>query len=410
MKKSGLKRKNKKVVLAYSGGLDTSVIVKWLQLKGYDVICFVADVGQKDDFQGLKAKALASGAKKLVVADLKKEFIEEYVYPAIQFNALYEGRYLLGTALARPVIAKHMVALARKERAASIAHGATGKGNDQVRFELTAYALMPQVKIIAPWRDPEFTELIKGRKQAIAFAKEHKIPIKATASKPWSSDENIHHISFEAGMLEDPMAKPLETMFEYSLSPHQAPDKTVKLSLEFKAGIPFSINSVKKDPLSLMRELNEIGGENGVGRIDIVESRFVGMKSRGVYETPGATILLQAHRDLEGLTLDRDVIELKDTLMPRFSKLVYNGFWYSHEMHCLLAMVRESQKKVTGRVYLEIYKGNVIVVGRESEHSLYDEKVASMDDDHGAYDQRDASGFIRLKSLPLRVAAKRHRP
>lgn len=400
---------NKRVILAYSGGLDTSVIVKWLDQKGFEVICFVANVGQRDELKALSRKAKLSGAKKCIITDLKKEFVEDFVFPAISFNALYEGRYLLGTSLARPVIAKKMVEIAKKEKAGYIAHGATGKGNDQIRFELTAYALYPQVKIIAPWRDKEFTQLIPGRKEAIAYAKQHAIPVKATSQKPWSSDENLLHVSFESGMLENPQNKPRKDMFEYSASPQNAPSKTIKINLEFKAGRAIRLNGKKLSSVTLIEKLNEIGGKNGVGRIDIVESRYVGMKSRGVYETPGGTILYIAHRDLEGMTCDRGVLNLKESLMPRFAQLVYDGYWYSREMDCLLTLLDESQKYVNGVVNLEIYKGNVIVTGRKSNTSLYDAEIASMEDDGGAYNQSDATGFIKLHAIPLKAHAMRVR-
>ena len=399
--------KKKKVILAYSGGLDTSVIVKWLDKKNFEVICFVADVGQREDFEALSQKATLSGAKKCIISDLREEFIQDFIYPALGFNALYEGRYMLGTSLARPIMAKKMVEIAKGEKTNYIAHGATGKGNDQVRFELTAYALYPEVKIIAPWRDPEFNELIPGRKEAIAYAKEHGIPVKATIKKPWSSDENLFHISFEAGILEDPNNKPQKDMFEYSVDVLDAPNKVTQITLEFEKGIPIKLNDQNLSSIALMQKLNKIGGENGVGRVDIVESRFVGMKSRGVYETPGGTILYIAHRDLEGLCSDRGMLNLKESLMPRFASLVYEGYWYSREMDCLLALLLESQKFVTGKVHLEIYKGNVIVVGRSSTTSLYDADVSSMDNDNGVYDQSDATGFINLHALPLKAHAKR---
>lgn len=401
--------KNKKVILAYSGGLDTSVIVKWLSQKDFEVICFVADVGQKENFKELSKKAILSGAKKCIVSDLKEEFVRDFIHPAIGFNALYEGRYMLGTSLARPVIAKEMINVAKKEKTDYIAHGATGKGNDQVRFELNAYALHPEVKIIAPWRDWEFNNVILGRKEAIAYAKKHNIPIKATTKKPWSSDENLFHISFEAGVLENPNKKPPQDMFEYSVDLMKAPSKVTKMTLEFEKGIPIKLNNKKLSPVALLQKLNQIGGRNGVGRVDIVESRYVGMKSRGVYETPGGTILYAAHRDLEGLCCDRGVLNLKESLMPRFANLVYEGYWYSREMECLLALLNESQKYVSGQVHLEIYKGNITVVGRTSPTSLYDSDVASMDEDGGAYNQSDATGFIKLHALPLIAHAKRVR-
>ncbi|MDR2883540.1 MAG: argininosuccinate synthase [Deferribacteraceae bacterium] len=396
-----------KVVLAYSGGLDTSVILKWLDLQGYDVVAFVADVGQGDDLSVLEAKAKASGAKEFFIGDLKEEFVRDFVFPSIQFNALYEGRYMLGTSLARPIIAKGLVDIAHKTGAKYIAHGATGKGNDQVRFELTMAALDPELKAIVPWRIPEFFNKIKGRVEAMEFAQEHGIPVKATVKKPWSSDENVLHISFEAGILEDPAATPPVEMFEYSVSPKDAPDKGEIIELDFEKGIAVKLNGKTLSPYNMLMELNKIGGRNGVGRIDMVESRYVGMKSRGVYETPGGAILISAHRDLEGLTLEGSVIQLKETLMPRFAERVYSGYWYSSEMECMLALLNESQKYVTGKVKLELYKGNITILSRSSDYSLYNMKVVSMDDDGGAYNQADASGFIKLHALPLVANARR---
>ena len=401
--------KKEKVVLAYSGGLDTSVIVRWLVERNYEVICFCGDVGQADDFKGLNDKARNAGARKAIVRNLEEEFVRDFVFPAVAWNAQYEGRYLLGTSLARPVIAKHMVEVAKAEGAKIIAHGATGKGNDQVRFELTAYALLPDVKIIAPWRDPEFNSVIKGRKEAIDYAKKHGIPVPVSKKEPWSSDENLLHISYEAGELEDPARKPRDSMYKLT-----KPVKTIKagaekVTVDFEQGMPVAINGKRKSPAKLLTEANRLGFKHGVGRIDIVESRFVGMKSRGVYETPGGTILLAAHRDLETYTVGRDLLATKNQLAVRFSQLAYNGFWYCEEMEALRAFLNSSQQHVTGRVHLELYRGNVIVTGRESDHSLYDEDVASMDDDHGAYDQTDATGFIRLQALPLRMAAKREK-
>jgi argininosuccinate synthase len=396
-----------KVVLAYSGGLDTSVILKWLDLKGYDVIAYVADVGQSDNLDELEEKAYASGAKGFYRVDLREEFIKDYVYPAVQFNALYEGRYLLGTSLARPVIAKGMVEIANKEGAAYIAHGATGKGNDQVRFELSVAALSPHLKTIAPWRDPEFFNKIKGRKEAMEFAAKYNIPIKATTKKPWSSDENYMHISFEAGILEDPNSRPPKDMFELTVDPKDAPDESEIIEIEFNKGVPVKVNGETLAPVELLGKLNKLAGKHGIGRIDIVESRYVGMKSRGVYETPGGTLLHAAHRDLEGMVLEGSLINLKESLMPRFSKLVYDGYWYTSEMECLLAFLTESQKYVTGSIKLELYKGNITIAGRKSDYSLYDEKIASMEDDGGAYNQTDATGFIVLNSIPLRANAKR---
>jgi len=403
------KETKKKVVLAYSGGLDTSVLTKWLEQQGYTVICLAVNVGQREDFSALKKKALCSGAKKCIVSDLRSEFIESFVWPALQFHARYEGRYLLGTSLARPLIGKELVRIAKKEGAQYIAHGATGKGNDQVRFELTAYALDPEIKIIAPWRMKEFNSVFKGRADLIQYANDHNIPVKATAQKPWSSDENALHISFEAGMLEDPKQRPNEEMFELTVSPEKAPNEPQQINIAFECGIPVALNGKKMKAVELLSALNEIGGTHGVGRTDIVESRYVGMKSRGVYETPGGTILYAAHRDIECLTCDRDVMHLKDTLMPQFARLVYNGYWFSHEMECLLALLKESQRKVSGLVSIELYKGNVTVIGRSSKESLYDAAVASMEDDEGAYTQADATGFIRLHALPLKVQGIRNK-
>ncbi len=396
-----------KVVLAYSGGLDTSVICKWLDEQGWEVICFVANIGQREDFDALEAKALGSGARKLVIRDLRNEFVRDFVFPSIQFNALYEGRYLMGTSLARPLIAKGMIEVANEEGAEWVSHGATGKGNDQVRFEVTAYALKPDVKIVAPWREPSFYRKIRGRSDAIAYCRKHKIPIKASVEQPWSNDENLMHLSFEAGILEDPALRPPDNMFELTRSPKDAPDTPAQIEIEFKQGVPVKLNGKALGPAALLAKLNALGGEHGIGRVDMVESRHVGMKSRGVYETPGATILMAAHRDLEGLTLDRGVINLKDTLMPRFAKLAYDGLWYSPEMEVLLAMVKTTQRWVTGTVGVELYKGNLTITGRRSPVSLYDPEVATMDASEGPYDPRDATGFIRLVALPLRAQARR---
>ncbi len=396
-----------KIMLLYSGGLDTSVICRWLAEKGDDIICFAADVGQREDWAALKKKALASGAKKVIVADIREHFVKSFVFPALRMNALYEGRYHLGTSLARPAIAEAMAQAALKEKCTVFAHGATGKGNDQVRFELTAAALAPNLKVIAPWRDTSFSSVIKGRAEAIAYAKKHGIPVKATVKKPWSSDENLLHISFEAGMLEDPAARPLDDMFELTADPRKAPDKPEKVTVDFDQGFPVAVNGKKASAAKLLEAANRIAGRHGVGRVDMVESRYVGMKSRGVYETPGGTLFLTAHRDLEGLTMDRDVMNLRDSLIPRMAGLIYNGYWFSDEMRALMALVEESQKYVTGRVTLELYKGNATVIGRTSPVSLYDPAVASMEDDGGAYDQTLATGFITLHGLPLRAQARR---
>ena len=399
--------KRERVILAYSGGLDTSVICKWLVEEGYEVVAWAADLGQREDWAAVRKKALQSGAVKFFKSDLRAEFVEEFVWPAIRFNARYEGRYYLGTSLARPCIAREMVRVARREKAGVLAYGATGKGNDQVRFELTAAALAPDLKIVAPWRMEAFNTLIPGRAEAIAYARKHRIPVKATAKKPWSSDENVLHISFEAGMLEDPAQAPREEMFELTRSPKKAPKTPTTLRLGFEEGRPVRLDGRKMKPLALLEKLNGIAGRHGVGRIDMVESRFVGMKSRGVYETPGGTVLMEAHRDLEGLTMDRDLMALRDTLLPRFATLCYNGLWFSREMEALLAFLEESQRYVTGTVTVELYKGTITILGRESPQSLYDPLVASMDDDEGAYDQNDATGFIRLHALPLKAHARR---
>lgn len=400
-----------KVILAYSGGLDTSVILKWLVDKGYDVIAYIADVGQNEDFKAAKEKALKIGASKVYIEDLKKEFVTDFIFKAIKANAVYEGKYMLGTSLARPLIAKKQIGIAKKEKTNIVAHGATGKGNDQVRFELTYYTLMPNVEIISPWKDEEFLKKFQGRKDMINFCKENNIPVKATAEKPYSTDANLMHISYESGILENASKAPSEDMFEMTVSPKNAPDKETELVIEFKKGIPVKVidktNKVTEtDPLELFQYLNKIGGLNGIGRVDMVENRFVGMKSRGVYETPGGTILMQAHLDIEGITMDKEVKQIRDSLIPKVASLIYNGFWYSPEFELLMTMVDKSQENVTGEVYLKLYKGNVIITGRSSPCSLYDDKIASMDV-HGGYDQKDAKGFIRLNALRLKAWAKK---
>ncbi len=399
----------KRVLLLYSGGLDTSVICKWLVNQGYEVVCFAADLGQPENFSALKRKALASGAAKCVVSDLKERFVRDFVFPALQMNALYEGRYLLGTSLARPCIAEEMVRVAKKEKCTAFSHGATGKGNDQVRFELTAAALAPCMEVIAPWREPAFHNVIKGRQEAIAYAREHKIPVKATSAKPYSMDENLMHISYESGVLEDPSRSPQAHMFRLTADPRKVTAKPQKVKVDFREGVPIRLNGRKLPPAKLLDRANKLGGKHGIGRVDMVESRFVGMKSRGVYETPGGTLLLFAHRDLEGIAMDRDLMNLRDTLMPRFAALVYNGYWFSREMDALRTLLSESQRYVTGAVRLELCRGNITVLGRESPHSLYDERVASMDDDQGAFDQSLSTGFIRIHGLPLRAHARRCR-
>ena len=400
-----------KVVLAYSGGLDTSVILKWLIDKGYDVIAYIADVGQEDDFEAARKKALELGAANVYIDELKKEFVTDFIFPAIKANAVYEGKYLLGTSLARPIIAKGQIEVARKEKTHIVAHGATGKGNDQVRFEMTYYVLMPEVKIISPWKDEEFLQSFQGRTDMINFAQKEGIPIPVTADKPYSSDDNLMHISYEAGVLEDPKFKPDKDMFLKTRDPMDAQDQAEDFMIEFKHGIPVKVENlsdgtVEKKPLGLFQYLNKLAGNHGIGRVDLVENRFVGMKSRGVYETPGGTILLQAHLDIEGLTMDREVKLLRDSLIPKFAQLIYFGFWYSPEMEVLTALMEKAQEHVSGKVYLTLYKGNIIIQGRESEESLYDEKIASMDI-HGGYDQKDATGFIKLNALRLKANAKR---
>ena len=393
-----------KVVLAYSGGLDTSVIVHWLTSQGYDVIGLCLDLGQKvENLDEIRQKGLKAGAVEVLIEDVRKEFVEEYVLRAIEWNAVYEGTYLLGTSLARPLIAKKQIEAAERFGASTVSHGATGKGNDQVRFELGYYALKPDIKIIAPWKVPEFYQRYPGRAQLLEYAQQNGIPVKATMEQPWSTDENLMHISFESGMLEDPWQEPREEMFELSQSPKDAPDQEQTLTIDFEEGTPRTLDGQDYEPVDLLTKLNEIGGRNGIGRVDLVESRFVGMKSRGVYETPGGTILNIAHRAMESLTLDRGVINLKDSLMPRFSQLVYNGFWFSPEMEILLEMGRSTQKRVSGTVRLKLYRGNCMVTGRKSDNSLYDEDIATMEADEGNYDPRDSNGFIRLNALPLRI-------
>lgn len=395
-----------KIVLAYSGGLDTSVILSWLVKKGYEVVAFIADVGQDEDFNKSKEKALKIGASKVYIEDLKKEFVENYVFQALKANAVYENKYLLGTSLARPIIAKKQIEVARMEKTNLVAHGATGKGNDQVRFELAYMRLMPDVQIISPWKDPEFLAQFKGRSDMLKFASDNGIPVEATSAKPYSMDDNIMHISYEAGQLEDPKFEPEEGMFKKTVSPQKAPDKETNIVIEFKSGIPVKVvnlseNKTVAGSLELFQYLNELGSKNGIGRADLVENRFVGMKSRGVYETPAGTILLKAHYDIEGLVLDREVSHLKDMLAPKIAELIYNGFWFSPEMEFLMAAINKSQENVDGKVHLALYKGNAIIKGRESEKSLYSANIASMDK-LGGYDQTDAKGFIRLNALRLK--------
>jgi len=401
-----------KIVLAYSGGLDTSVILRWLK-ENYraDIIAFCADIGQEEELAGLEDKALKTGASKCVIEDLQEEFARDFIFPMFQAGAIYEGQYFLGTSIARPLIAKRMVEIARVEKADAIAHGATGKGNDQVRFELTAAALAPELRVIAPWREERFRKKFPGRAQMIAFAKQNKIPVEASAEKPYSTDRNLLHISYESGVLEDPWfdasSKKMRGMYKLSVAPEDAPNEPEHVDLAFKNGNCVKENRKKLSPLGVMKTLNKLGGRHGIGRVDIVENRLVGMKGRGVYETPGGAILHFAHRQMETLTMDREVMHLRDSLIPKYSSLVYNGFWFSPEREALQALVTETQRDVTGLVRLKLYKGNIIVAGRKSPKSLYDPKIATMEGDKSAYDQGDATGFVRLNALRLKVRALR---
>jgi argininosuccinate synthase len=389
----------KKIVLAYSGGLDTSVILRWL-IEEYkaEVVAFVADLGQGEDLEVTREKAIKTGATKVYVEDLREEFVRDFIFPAIKANAVYEGMYLMGTSLARPLIAKRQIEVAMKESADAVAHGATGKGNDQVRFELTYYALLPPVRVIAPWREWN----LKSRSDLITYAKNHGIPVSVTPDKPYSCDRNIFHTSYEGGILEDPWSEPSQNMFEMTVSPEKAPDEPIYIDIDFEKGVPIKVDGKEFSPVELLYKLNEIGGRNGVGRVDLVENRFVGIKSRGVYETPGGTILHVAHRAVESITLDREVMHLRDTMTPKFSELIYYGFWYSPEMAMLRSAVEESQKNVTGTAKIKIYKGNVSIAGRRSPFSLYQKDLATFEEDM-VYDQKDATGFIRLNALRLAV-------
>jgi len=394
-----------KVVLAYSGGLDTSVILKWLIDKGYEVIAYIADVGQDEDFEAAKEKALKIGATKVYIEDLKEELVCKYIIPAIQANAVYESRYLLGTAIARPLIAKRHIEIAEIEGAEYVSHGATGKGNDQVRFELSYYALNPKIKIIAPWKMQEFLDQFMGRTDMLAYADANGIPVKATLRKPYSEDDNIMHISHEAGILEDPAYKFEKEILTKMVAPQDAPDKETHIEIHFRDGIPVKVvntddGTVKEKPLELFVYLNKIGGENGIGLLDMVENRYVGIKSRGVYETPGATILRTAHQDIEGIAMDREVMRLRNMLTPKFSELIYYGYWFSPEMDFMMAAIKKSQEVIDGTVYLTLYKGNVIVDGRESPSSLYDKELSSMDI-AGGFDQKDSAGFIKINAIRL---------
>jgi argininosuccinate synthase len=401
-----------KIVLAYSGGLDTSVILQWLK-QNYDaeIIAFCADIGQEEELDGLKEKALKTGASKCYIDNLQEEFARDFIFPMMQAGAIYEGQYLLGTSIARPLIAKRMVEIAHREKAEALSHGATGKGNDQVRFELAAAALAPELRVIAPWRHERFREQFPGRAEMIAFAKANRIPVAVTGEKPYSSDRNLLHISFEGGMLEDPWfdasGKEARDMYLLSVSPEDAPDEPEHVDLAFEKGNCVEVNGKPLMPLGVMQKLNKLGGKHGIGRVDIVENRFVGMKGRGVYETPGGAILHFAHRQMETLTMDREVMHLRDSLIPKYSTLVYNGFWFSPERNALQALIKETQRDVTGLVRLKLYKGNIMVAGRKSPKSLYDPKIATMEGDASLYNQNDATGFIRLNALRLKMRGLR---
>ncbi|MGC1443417.1 MAG: argininosuccinate synthase [Burkholderiaceae bacterium] len=399
--------KARKVVLAYSGGLDTSVILKWLQdTYNCEVITFTADIGQGEEVEPARAKAKAAGVKKIYIDDLREEFVRDFVFPMFRANTVYEGEYLLGTSIARPLIAKRLIEIARKENADTVSHGATGKGNDQVRFELGAYALMPEVKVIAPWREWD----LLSREKLMAYADQHGIAVdfkKRRGPAPFSMDANLLHISYEGGVLEDPAVPPPETgMWRWTVSPEKAPNKAQIVELDFAGGDLVAIDGKKMKAHELLLKLNELGGKHGIGRLDLVENRYVGMKNRGCYETPGGTILLKAHRAIESITLDREVAHLKDDLMPRYAKLIYNGYWWSPERETLQHLINQTQAGVNGTVVIKLYKGNVIVLARSSANSLFDERIATMDDDGGAYNQADADGFIKLNALRLRIGSK----
>ena len=401
----------KKVVLAYSGGLDTSVILKWLQdTYGCEVVTFTADIGQGEEVEPARQKAKACGVKEIFIEDLREEFVRDFVFPMFRANTVYEGEYLLGTSIARPLIAKHLVEIARKTGADAISHGATGKGNDQVRFELGAYALMPDVKVIAPWREWDLT----SREKLLRYAETHRIPVdfkkKKGGGAPYSMDANLLHISYEGGILEDPAYEPEESMWRITVSPQKAPNRPEHVTLTYEHGDIVAVNGRRMTPARVLAALNAMGGKHGVGRLDMVENRYVGMKSRGCYETPGGTIMLKAHRAMESITLDREVLALKDDLMPRYARLIYNGYWFSPERRLLQTLIDESQRPVNGSVRLKLYKGTVLVVGRESKaDSLFDPTIATFEEDRGAYDQADAAGFIKLNALRLRIEANLRR-
>ncbi|MBZ5498068.1 MAG: argininosuccinate synthase [Acidobacteriia bacterium] len=394
-----------KIILAYSGGLDTSVILKWLVNKGYDVVAYVADVGQQEDFAKIREKALKTGASRVYVEDLRKEFVTGYIFPVIKANALYEGRYLLGTAIARPLIARRQIEIANLENASCVSHGATGKGNDQVRFELSYYALKPGVKVLAPWKDAEFLGEFKGRSDLLKYAELHGIQVQATEGKPYSEDENLFHISHEAGILEDPALEPAKDVYSKTVDPEDAPDQPARITIEFKDGIPVTVENpddgtMETDPLALFMYLNKLGSSHGIGRVDMVENRYVGIKSRGIYETPGGTILHVAHKDIEGVAMDREVMRLRDMLTAKLSELIYYGFWFSPEMDFLMAAIDKSQEVIDGKVHLKLYKGNAFVTGRESTSSLYDQDLSSMHIE-GGFNQQDSAGFIKINAIRL---------
>ncbi len=394
-----------KVILAYSGGLDTSVILKWLVNQEYDVIAYIADVGQEEDFEKVREKALKTGASKVYVEDLKEEFVTGFIFPVIKANALYEGRYLLGTAIARPLIAKKQIEIANLENASWVSHGATGKGNDQVRFELSYYALKPGIRVLAPWKDAEFLSEFKGRSDLIKYAEYHGIPVQATEGKPYSEDENLFHISHEAGILEDPALEPAKNVYSKTVDPEDAPDRPARIVIEFKDGIPVKVENpddgiAETNPLKLFIYLNKLGSGHGIGRVDMVENRFVGIKSRGIYETPGGTILHIAHKDIEGVAMDREVMRLRDMLTAKLSELIYYGFWFSPEMDFLMAAIDKSQEIIDGKVHVKLYKGNVFVTGRESTSSLYDQDLSSMHIE-GGFNQTDSAGFIKINAIRL---------
>jgi argininosuccinate synthase len=404
-----------KIVLAYSGGLDTSIILRWLKESASgrpaEIIAFCADIGQEEELDGLEVKALKTGASKCIIEDLRDEFARDFIFPMFQAGAIYEGQYLLGTSIARPLIAKRMVEIARVENADAIAHGATGKGNDQVRFELAAAALAPELRVIAPWREERFRKQFPGRSEMIGFAKANDIPVEASVEKPYSMDRNLLHISYESGVLEDPWfdasSPEMRAMYKLSVAPEDAPDQPEYVELQFDRGNCIAVNGKSLSPLEVVQTLNKLGGKHGIGRVDIVENRFVGMKSRGVYETPGGAILHFGHRQIETLTMDREVMRLRDSLIPKYSEIIYNGFWFSPEREALQALMTETQRDVSGLVRLKLYKGNIIVAGRKSPKSLYDPEIATMEGAKSPYDQSDATGFIRLNALRLKLRAVR---